>query len=78
MLWGFFCIFRGCIIYYILYSKSMDCYYIGHTANLEGRLRRHNSEHKGYTGKASDWSIVYSEAFSTKEQAHQREMQIKS
>ena len=56
----------------------MNRYYIGHTANPEGRLRRHNSKHKGYTGKASDWCIVYTEAFPTKEQAHQREMQIKS
>ena len=63
---------------YILYSKFMDRYYIGHTADPEGRLRRHNSEHKGYTGKASDWSIVYTEAFPKKEQAHRREMQIKA
>ncbi len=33
---------------YILYSKTLDRYYIGHCeAPLEERLRRHLSNHKG-------------------------------
>ncbi len=56
----------------------MDRYYVGHTADPEGRLRRHNAEHKGYTGKAIDWTIVYTEAYQAKEQAHRRERQIKA
>ncbi len=49
--------------FYILYSEQLDKYYIGHTAELEERSRRHNSNHKGWTGKVNDWEIDYSEEF---------------
>ena len=63
---------------YILYSQTLDKYYIGHTSDLEGRLRRHLSNHKGFTGKKSDWKIVYTETYSDKTKAYQREREIKS
>ena len=63
---------------YILYSKSLDKYYIGHTADLEGRLKRHLSNHKGFTGRSSDWKIVYTEAYIEKAEAYNRERQIKA
>ena len=64
---------------YILYSKILDKFYIGHTAeNLEERLRKHLSNHKGFTAKSKDWEIIYSEKFETKSEAYKREMQIKS
>jgi putative endonuclease len=64
---------------YILYSSTRDKYYIGHTGDyLEERLRKHNSNHKGFTGKINDWKIVYTEVFETKEAAYKRERQIKS
>jgi putative endonuclease len=64
---------------YILYSKTLDRYYIGYTGDtLEERLRKHNSNHKGFTGKANDWKIVYTESYSSKELAYAREREIKS
>ena len=63
--------------FYILHSKIIDKYYIGHTSNLQERLRKHNSNHNGFTGKANDWKIVYQECFSTKELAFKRELQVK-
>ena len=64
---------------YILFSKIRDTYYIGHTGdNPLERLRKHNSNHKGYTGKIGDWEIVYKEFFSTKAKAYAREREIKS
>ncbi|MCB9811278.1 GIY-YIG nuclease family protein [Candidatus Nomurabacteria bacterium] len=43
---------------YILYSKTLGRYYVGHCeAPLEERLRRHLSNHKGFTGKAKDWEV---------------------
>ena len=62
---------------YILYSKSEDKYYIGHTADIKGRLLKHNANHKGFTGKNNDWEILYSEIYSTKTEAYARERQIK-
>ncbi|HCQ28716.1 MAG TPA: excinuclease ABC subunit C [Flavobacteriales bacterium] len=64
---------------YILFSKKIDKFYIGHTGdNILERLRKHNSNHKGFTGKSDDWKIVYTEEFDTKEEAYKRERQIKS
>ncbi|MBO9204550.1 MULTISPECIES: GIY-YIG nuclease family protein [Niastella] len=42
-----------------VFSSTLDRYYIGHTGDdLSGRLRRHNSNHKGFTGNVGDWIIV--------------------
>ena len=59
--------------FYILYSKSQDKYYSGYTSSkLNERLRKHNSNHKGYTGKADDWEVVYYETYAVKELAYKR------
>ena len=64
---------------YILYSKSLDQYYIGHSCeNLQKRLRKHLSNHKGFTSKTKDWAIVYSEIFNSKSSAYKRELEIKA
>ncbi|MBL7811480.1 MAG: GIY-YIG nuclease family protein, partial [Bacteroidetes bacterium] len=56
-----------------------DKYYLGYTCDeLAERLRKHNSNHKGFTGSQADWKIVYSEAFSSKTEAYARERQVKS
>ena len=56
----------------------MNKYYIGYTGdNIEDRLRKHNSNHKGFTGGIGDWEIKYTESFATKEEAIKREKQIK-
>ena len=52
---------------------------MGHTEDVPSeRLRRHNSNHKGFTGKGKDWEIVSLELFSTKAEAYAREREIKS
>jgi putative endonuclease len=64
---------------YILYSKKRDCYYIGSTSDaLEQRIRRHNSNHKGFTGHTGDWQLLYSEEFETKKLALTREKKLKA
>jgi putative endonuclease len=66
-------------IVYIIYSSHLDRYYIGFTGDsLVSRLNKHNSTHKGFTGKNHDWTVVYSETFATKKEAMARERQIKS
>ncbi|MCD4735677.1 MAG: GIY-YIG nuclease family protein, partial [Bacteroidales bacterium] len=39
--------------------------------------RKHNTNHKGFTGKANDWALVYYEIFETKSEAYARERQVK-
>ncbi|HEX7902563.1 MAG TPA: GIY-YIG nuclease family protein [Chitinophagaceae bacterium] len=63
---------------YILYSKSLDKYYIGFTGgDIEGRLSKHLCNHRGFTAKAKDWVVVYTEIFFSKDEAMQREQQLK-
>ena len=57
----------------------MNKYYIGSTeGTLEARLKKHLSNHKGFTGKAKDWQLVYHEIYSDKKEALSREKQIKA
>ncbi|PRY87514.1 GIY-YIG nuclease family protein [Mongoliibacter ruber] len=65
-------------IVYILYSKFLDKYYVGHTTEtIEERLRKHLTAHSGFTSKAKDWKIMYLEKYTDKSQAYKREIQIK-
>jgi len=40
-------------------------------------LRKHNANHKGFAGSVADWRIVYTEAYSDKASAINREKEIK-
>ena len=54
-------------------------FYVGHTTEpTDERLRKHNSAHKGFTGKFRDWKIVYIEIFNSKDLAYKREREIKA
>ena len=63
---------------YILFSASLDLYYIGSSADPSKRLRKHLSNHKGFTSRAKDWKICYTECFDEKSKALAREKQLKS
>ncbi|OYU96616.1 MAG: excinuclease ABC subunit C [Bacteroidetes bacterium B1(2017)] len=63
---------------YILYSTFIDKYYIGFTGDdILLRIKKHNSNHKGFTGGIGDWKLVYKEEYPTKQEAMQREREIK-
>jgi len=64
--------------FYILYSNHADRFYVGHTSDVDERLRKHNSHHKGFTGMCDDWQVVYSETYATKTEAYSREREVKS
>ena len=63
---------------YILYSKSADKYYYGHTKNLENRLKEHNQGKVRFTKPYRPWIIHYQESFQTKSEAYKREFFFKS
>ena len=63
---------------YILYSSSLDQYYIGHTENLEDRIFRHTNSGSKSTKKANDWIVKYTEEFESRSAATQREFEIKN
>ncbi len=63
---------------YILQSQSTGQFYVGHTNDLEGRLRRHNQGRTAATRNRGPWALVYQEEFPTRQAAADREGEIKS
>jgi putative endonuclease len=62
---------------YILYSKDIDKFYIGSTADIGQRVYKHDQKHRGFTAQTQDWQLVYSESYQTKAEGLKRELQIK-
>ncbi len=62
---------------YIIFSGKLNKYYVGYTENMEKRISDHISGISAFTSKANDWELKYSEAFSSREEAMQREKSIK-
>jgi putative endonuclease len=44
----------------------MESLGMGHNYQVEDILRKHNSNHKGFTANIGDWKLVYSESFCRK------------
>ena len=63
---------------YILYSPSLNQYYVGHTENLKDRIFRHNNSGSKSTKKANDWILKYTEEFESRQKAMSRELEIKN
>jgi len=64
-------------VMYILYSKSIDRYYVGYTNDIGRRLSEHNRMKHKYTDAGIPWVLIYSETYITKKEAMQRERFIK-
>ena len=62
---------------YILYSASLDKYYVGHTHDLQDRLMRHNNKGSLSTKAGPPWVLKYTEGFLSKAEAANRELEIK-
>ena len=63
---------------YILFSETKNKFYVGFTADIVSRIIRHNQKSKGFTGSVDDWELIYTEKYETKQEAQNRETQIKS
>jgi putative endonuclease len=51
---------------------------VGYTGDeLTNRVKKHNTNHKGFTGNTGDWVLKYAEPFDTKSDAMKREKEIK-
>ncbi|KIQ19483.1 excinuclease ABC subunit C [Flavobacterium sp. MEB061] len=62
---------------YILYSNTINKYYVGSCQDIEQRLQDHLNSRSKYTKVAKDWELKYFETFLTRSEACQRELQIK-
>ena len=63
---------------YVLKSLVKNRFYIGHTADLDKRLREHNAGRTRSTKAYAPWNVIYTENYGTKSQAVKRELEIKS
>lgn len=58
---------------------QLNKFYVGYCcSSVQERLQAHLFNHNGFTAKAKDWVIVYTEDFPTKSEAYARERQIKA
>ena len=64
---------------YILYSSSLDKYYVGYTESLKERVEQHNAGHYNgsYTMQTTDWELFYSISCESKKQSILIERHIK-
>ncbi|MFZ5554628.1 MAG: GIY-YIG nuclease family protein [Bacteroidota bacterium] len=62
---------------YILYSKSAQKFYVGHTNDINERLIRHNTGQNISTKNGAPWILVYHEKYSDRSMASKRELKIK-
>ena len=58
-------------------KKTRLTTYVGYTNNLKKRLKLHNTGKGAKFTRGRSWKIVYTEKFSTKEEAMSREYYIK-
>jgi putative endonuclease len=62
---------------YILQSLTNDRFYVGHTNNLERRLKEHNSGQTKSTKPHIPWELVFSKTYNNKSDANKAELFIK-
>ena len=65
-------------VVYVLRSLVNKRLYIGQTNNIDRRLLEHNEGHSHYTRLTKPFELVYREEFSTRSDAVNRELELKS
>jgi putative endonuclease len=63
---------------YVLWSEKLHKRYVGHTQNIESRLKEHNSGKVHFTKAGIPWRIVYKEEYPSRSEAMKREKFLKS
>jgi len=63
---------------YVLRSLKDGIHYYGSTANLQNRLKNHNTGKSKFTKGHRPWEIIYFEEFNSRSDAVKREMFFKS
>ena len=65
-------------VVYILWSVSIQKFYIGQTQDLENRLREHNAGEGRFTRLGRPWVLVYQQACGSRTEAIMLEKRIKA
>ena len=62
---------------YIIYSPSLDRFYVGESADATQRLEHHRTGHQRFTRRATDWVMVFCRPASSRSEALGIEQTIK-
>ena len=62
---------------YIIYSSSLEKYYVGSTESVEKRLERHNAGRGNFTSKGCPWILIVSIECNSRSEAMQLEQKVK-
>ena len=62
---------------YIIYSSSLEKYYVGSTDNVERRLGQHNAGRGNFTSKGCPWILIVSIELSSRSEAVRLEHKVK-
>ena len=62
---------------YVLYNDSSGGRYIGHTNNLDRRLKEHNAGHVKSTKSGTPWRIIAYKKYHTRSEARWIERSLK-
>ena len=62
---------------YILFSKSLEKYYVGSTSDLQKRIIRHNTRGTNFTSIGKPWDLIVSIECNSRVEAVRLELKIK-
>lgn len=62
---------------YIIYSVTLDRFYVGYTCDLKRRMVEHNTCQSVFTAASNDWELRWSRQFMNRQEAIQKEKKIK-
>jgi len=63
---------------YILWSGSLQKFYVGSTRDLTDRLLQHNAGYEKFTSKGKPWELIFEILCTDRKEAFNLEMKIKS
>jgi len=65
-------------VYFIRSISNPDIVYVGHTKDIEDRIKRHNERRERYTKRFAPFILIYTETFGAKGEAAKREYYFKT
>ncbi len=63
---------------YIIFSETLNRFYVGHSDDVDRRLTEHNTGRSRYTKAGMPWTLKHVEQYETRTAAMNREYEIKS